>query len=219
MIQKYNIRNVTIEVPTDGDIDPNLWDVLLQFQQGAKLQAEPTPITVAYAVYMVLMVPRSGSVNATLDNPTMPIDVAATGDVKVAAQLIDAKGNPITQAFSSVAKAAKAAVSAAQPESTEKVADKPAEAAQAATTEKPRLVGADVVNVREGPGTTFNVLGQIKPGGSFDITGKNEAGDWWEITLPTGAKGWVIGQLVSTLGDVSAVQIAQNIPQAPQISR
>lgn len=219
LIQKYNVRNVTIEVPTDGDIDPNLWDVLLQFQQGAKLQAEQMPITIAYAVYGPDGA-KISSVNATLDNPTMPIDVAADGDVKVAAQLIDAKGNPITQAFSSVAKAVKAAVSPKQPESTEKVADTPApaEAAQSATTEKPRLVGADVVNVREGPGTTFNVLGQIKPGGSFDISGKNEAGDWWEITLPTGAKGWVIGQLVTTLGDVSVVQIAQNIPQAPQVA-
>ena len=53
------------------------------------------------------------------------------------------------------------------------------------------------INVREGPGTNYAVLGTAPPGERFAITGKSPgAGDWWQIDI--GARtGWVYGPLVT----------------------
>jgi hypothetical protein len=74
------------------------------------------------------------------------------------------------------------------------------------------VINSDI-NVRQGPGTTYNLVGGAKQGERFKVTGKNQAGDWWQIDY-NGQSGWVFGQLV-TPQNTGAVQIAQNIPAAP----
>jgi uncharacterized protein YraI len=71
----------------------------------------------------------------------------------------------------------------------------------------------DVVNIRSGPGTAYNIIGGAQAGESFPVTGKNQTGDWWQITYQ-GQTGWVFGQLVSASG-TEGVAVAQNIPPAP----
>jgi N-acetylmuramoyl-L-alanine amidase len=53
------------------------------------------------------------------------------------------------------------------------------------------------LNVRSGPGTTYDILGQINPGTSFAITGQQ--GSWYAIDY-FGQTGWVAGWLVTTGG-------------------
>lgn len=69
------------------------------------------------------------------------------------------------------------------------------------------------INVRQGPGTTYNIIGAANQGERFPVTGKNPAGDWWQIDY-RGQPGWVFGQLV-TPQNTASVQVAQNIPAAP----
>jgi hypothetical protein len=71
-----------------------------------------------------------------------------------------------------------------------------------------------IVNVREGPGTGFGVLGQIIPGEAYKVTGKTAATDWWQIEFDN-RSGWVIGQLAATSGDGNAVAVVENLPEAP----
>ncbi len=53
------------------------------------------------------------------------------------------------------------------------------------------------VNVREGPGTNYNVIGTAAPGDFFVITGKSTGlGDWWQINIGS-RNGWVYGPLVT----------------------
>ncbi len=218
MLQKYNVRNVNLQVPPSGDIDPNLWRVVLDFQQGAKIQGEKTPITVAYSVFGADGQPV-GSANATLENSRALVNASASGEMKVEAKLSDARGGVIPLSVASVAKAVRVAVATVSNTAIAAAAtstDSQTVAAAATTTERPRLSSGQLVNVREGPGTNYATLGQIQPGGNFDIVGKSPAGDWWQIALPNGRNGWVIGQLVSTAGDVNAVTIAQDIQTAPQ---
>jgi len=65
------------------------------------------------------------------------------------------------------------------------------------------VAGADGVNVRSGPGTTYNRLGYLDPGGQAEAIGRYE--DWWQI-LYDNAPGWVYGQLVTAFN-------AENVPQ------
>ena len=74
------------------------------------------------------------------------------------------------------------------------------------------------MNVRQGPGTNFPVIGRMTAGQSFEITGKNPRGDWYQFSL-NGQPGWVMANLVNISGDVNAVQVATNIPSPPPAPR
>jgi hypothetical protein len=82
-----------------------------------------------------------------------------------------------------------------------------------ATPQPAEVVVNSPMNIRQGPGTNYNILGSANQGERFPITGKNQAGDWWQISYK-GQPGWVFGQLV-TPQNAGAVQIAQNIPAPP----
>ncbi len=64
------------------------------------------------------------------------------------------------------------------------------------------------VNVREGPGTNYAVIGTAAPGARYEITGKSPGlGDWWQIR--TGDRfGWVYGPLVTTTNSENVQVVA-----------
>lgn len=56
------------------------------------------------------------------------------------------------------------------------------------------------LNVRSGPGTTFDPLGFLEPGVAVSLTGKNTTASWFQIDYPAGpsGRGWVTSQYVQT---------------------
>ena len=56
------------------------------------------------------------------------------------------------------------------------------------------VAGADGVNVRAGPATTYERLGYLDPGTQAPLTGRE--GDWWQIAYKD-APAWVYGPLVT----------------------
>ncbi len=56
------------------------------------------------------------------------------------------------------------------------------------------------LNVRSGPGTTFDTLGLLEPGVVVSLTGKNTTASWFQIDYPAGpgGRGWVTSQYVQT---------------------
>ncbi|MCX6030485.1 MAG: SH3 domain-containing protein [Chloroflexi bacterium] len=77
-----------------------------------------------------------------------------------------------------------------------------------------RFSTGQAVNVRNGPGVNYNLLGQLPAGQSFEITGKNNAGDWLQFTY-NGQPAWVSAGLVNVSGDAGSIKLAQNIPAPP----
>ncbi len=229
MLQKYNVRSVSIEAPAQEEIDPGVWNVILQFQQGADLNGTAKQLSVDYSIF-----DASGKAIAhevrPIDNPSVAIDPSGSGDLRVDAQIVNSSGQPLgksestdivlksgkggDQVVASDAQAAKApdangaaAQAAAQPEAQ----------AAAVTAPDPNVISlssGQVVNLREGPGTNYPVLGQISPGNNYQITAKNEANDRWQIDFD-GKKAWVIGQLVNTNGDVGKIAVTKDIPEPP----
>ncbi len=64
------------------------------------------------------------------------------------------------------------------------------------------------VNVREGPGTNYRVIGTAAPGDFFVITGKSPGlGDWWQINIGD-RFGWVYGPLVIATNSESVQVVA-----------
>ncbi|MCL4860873.1 MAG: SUMF1/EgtB/PvdO family nonheme iron enzyme [Caldilineaceae bacterium] len=72
------------------------------------------------------------------------------------------------------------------------------------------------LNVRQGPGTEYAIIGQVNEGQRFPITAKNQAGSWWRLDY-NGQAGWVAGQYV-TAQNASAVEVARDIPPPPIIA-
>ena len=54
------------------------------------------------------------------------------------------------------------------------------------------------LNVRQGPGTTFPVIGKLTQGSTVSVEAVNSAGDWWQICCVAGTetRGWVSAALV-----------------------
>ncbi|SFF99373.1 N-acetylmuramoyl-L-alanine amidase [Desulfotomaculum arcticum] len=83
------------------------------------------------------------------------------------------------------------------------------------------VVKTDGLNVRSGPGTTYNVVNQIKAGSVLEVI--SNSNDWYKVKLPDGNTGWVAGWLVTiekTVNQEPAQQPAEQPPAAiPQQSQ
>lgn len=75
------------------------------------------------------------------------------------------------------------------------------------------IAGGGSVNIRSGPGTTYNILGSLPTGTEITITG--ESNDWYQIEYASG-NGWVSAQLTST--SQPSVSNPENPPGATQFT-
>lgn len=72
--------------------------------------------------------------------------------------------------------------------------------------------GQDFANVRNGPDTAYNRLGQLDATTpQAAVKGKSANGLWWQIAFGTGT-AWVFGQLVDFTGDAAKVPVAEAPP-------
>jgi hypothetical protein len=72
-------------------------------------------------------------------------------------------------------------------------------------------ITGDLVNVRSGPGTEYELVGSAANGESFAVIARNAVGDWWQVCCVGGQNGWVFGEL-------AAVQNAESVPPAADLS-
>ena len=212
-LEKFNVRKVSLATPNASEIDPNIWNVLLQFQQGGDLSGVLSQLSVAYTLY-----DQSGNMVGQevrpIDNPRVVIAAPAVDDLRVEAQILNSNGQPLAASPSAVLALGD---TASRPEPVAEAASAPpGEAASTAETAPggPSVSSGQIVNVREGPGTAYPVVGQISPNATYAVTGKNEASDWWQIDLD-GRQGWIIGQLVNASSAASDVAVITDIPEPP----
>lgn len=64
---------------------------------------------------------------------------------------------------------------------------------------------ADGVNVRQGPGTNFQIIGGIGADDIITVTGRNLDNSWWQVEFQSGRFGWVADVAVQRGGDCSAI--------------
>jgi hypothetical protein len=220
-LAKYNVRKVSLAAPDVSDVDPNIWNVLLQFQQGGDLSGVLSQLSVAYTLY-----DESGNVVGQevrpIDNPRVMMQPPATQDIRVEAQILNSNGVALAAAPAAVlslgnnSASDSAPVAEAPAASDEAPSGEPqvAAASVADVPDGPSLTSGQIVNVRGGPSTAYPVLGQISPGVNYGVTGKNEANDWWQIDY-NGQDGWIIDQLVSATSASNEVAVVTDIPEPP----
>jgi type II secretory pathway pseudopilin PulG len=69
-------------------------------------------------------------------------------------------------------------------------------------------------NVRAGPSTVYDILGNLLKGQTADILGRNSNSTWWVIGFAPapGGKGWIADSIVTVSGDTSNVPIVAAPP-------
>lgn len=77
------------------------------------------------------------------------------------------------------------------------------------------VIGDEESNLRAGPGTNYDTVGQVARGTELEIVAKNAAGDWYQVCCVDGQQGWIVARLVEVTGDPNLVQVAANIPAPP----
>ena len=215
-----------------------MWGLLKEYQEGNLLADAYGQLQVAYTIYDENDEFVTQEV-LPLDSPSMTFSAPEGEEVRVEAQLVNNLETPVSAAKTtqlalsgssarterssrSVAGAgdnAEADVSDELLAATEDALDAArAEDGQvaAASTGDARVNVAQVVNVRGGPGTNYNTLGQITPGNDYAMTGINGRGDWVQIDYGNGQTGWVINQLVATAGNINDVAVITDVPAPPQ---
>ena len=64
------------------------------------------------------------------------------------------------------------------------------------------------VNLRDGPGEGFDVVGQVISGQRYPVLARNASGTWWQIEVD-GLAGWVFSDLVSIEGNPDGPAIVE----------
>jgi uncharacterized protein YraI len=78
----------------------------------------------------------------------------------------------------------------------------------------PYLTTADIVNVREGPGLAYNVLGVLPSSTQWPVQGRNAAGDWVQGCCLAGVPGWITTQFVTVSVAIDDLPII-SVPLTP----
>lgn len=208
LLRKYNLVDVTLQIPPSGDIDPNIWSVLLQFQTGVALATTYEPVSVAYTVYDADQNVITNMVRPLTDPRMSFASSIEMAKLQVEAQLVGSRGEALSDrlalplsAAGTVSDAAAPAVApapAASEAATQPAAEATGEIAlvESKPAPLPRINANTIVNVRSGPGTNFDVLGQIEPQNSYQALGKDESGQWWQIDIGNSLTGWIANEFI-----------------------
>ena len=73
--------------------------------------------------------------------------------------------------------------------------------------DKPTVLAIANVNVRSGPGMSYNTVSLLQNGQTLEVVGMDENGFWWAVVLPNGGQGWVSRDYV----------VARNVANVPVI--
>lgn len=76
----------------------------------------------------------------------------------------------------------------------------------APVADPPRIIvpSGNVVNVRNGPGTEFDLLGRLRARQSAAVIGRSDDGQWWQIQFRN-QSGWISAQYVRITGNAGGV--------------
>jgi hypothetical protein len=77
------------------------------------------------------------------------------------------------------------------------------------------VVNSPLVNVRAGPGTTYDIITIVERGQEYEIVGRNAEGSWWFVCCADSDYVWIFNDLVDTDGPVDSVPITGAAADTP----
>ena len=77
-----------------------------------------------------------------------------------------------------------------------------------APSHEPQLTAPGSVNLRSGPGSTYEIIGMLNANTPRPIVGRNADATWWQIDIAGGTTGWVANDVVRA-EDTKSVPIVE----------
>jgi uncharacterized protein YraI len=77
------------------------------------------------------------------------------------------------------------------------------------TPQPEAVVAVDLLNLRDGPDTNYDILTMVEEGTRLKVVGRTEANDWLKVVTADGQEGWVFAEMVTVSGDLGAIAVAQ----------
>jgi hypothetical protein len=71
------------------------------------------------------------------------------------------------------------------------------------------VVAVDLLNLRAGPDTSYDILTMMEEGTELKVVGRTETSDWLKVVTADGREGWVFAEMVNVSGDLGAIAVAQ----------
>jgi hypothetical protein len=172
---------------------------------------------VALILIALAVIADSGQDGAT----PAPLPTGGTELADLLAQQATRAATPTAEATTSPLAAAVVAGPTSQPAAT--LQPTPTLSAPAAPTGGPEGFRArpltPAINVRRGPGVSFEAIGVLRRGETAAVLARNQAGDWYLIRTDGGLPGWVAARVVELVGGDPlaslAIGVAATIPAPP----
>ncbi|MBC7224895.1 MAG: SH3 domain-containing protein, partial [Anaerolineae bacterium] len=78
-------------------------------------------------------------------------------------------------------------------------------------------VAVETLNVRQGPGTSYARIGQVREGDRLQVIARSPAGEWYLVCCVGGDQGWVAAKYVRLVeGATAAIPVTTAIPPTPR---
>lgn len=188
---------VAEESAKDQAAQPQLVAALLKLTEALDLHS---PLLVDYAATHGLNVTTASglSANTAADN-------GASGQVVAVANVAQPQADA----------APTATAETVAPEPTPAPVDTATAEPTATADQSAQVLASSLVNLRSGPGTTYDLAGGMQVGESAKIVAKNQDASWWKVQLSSGGQAWVFAQLVQSSGALDSIAVASDIPPSP----
>ncbi|NOX63554.1 MAG: SH3 domain-containing protein [Chloroflexi bacterium] len=217
LANRFNLGGVVVESLLSDDIDARTWEVMASYARGETPALSEQQLSVNWMV-----VDEQGNVVASQQaglNEVVALSIPdQPGAYRVEAQVVDSGEVVSQQDPAPVAVATFTPTPTPTPEFTPTPTVTPTPEATPTPTPLPYAVAiaTGTTNLRAGPGTVYNRVGQLKAGEQLKIIGKNKEGTWWQLEGKDGKPVWIIANRVTTQGPVNEVTVAKNIPKPPK---
>lgn len=217
LAKRFNLGGVYVESLESDDIDTNTWSVLSSYAAGETPSLSEAQLGVDWS-----LTDENGNVvaetKAPLNEPVTLALPAQPGMYSLGAGLSDGKRVVSDQGSVKVIVPTYTPTPTPTPEFTPTPVPTPTPVATATPTPLPYAVAraTGTTNLRKGPGTVYDRVGQLATGEQLKIIGKNKTGTWWQLQGPDGEPVWIIASRVEALGPIDVIQVAKNIPEPPK---
>jgi hypothetical protein len=228
-LAKYNLRGAAFQYLLDDDNDDQVWGVVREYHSLTIPDRED--------LFAVVWTVKDWS-GKELDRLTTPLSdprlvwVApeAEGKYTIIAALSSDNGQTVTVQGQTVVEVDESEPALPTPTPTPTPEDGEEEEATPTPTPEPTptptkeveiswaeseaVVTNSLLNMRAGPGTNYERVGQVRQGTRLKILGKNAAGTWIKTETPDGTVAWVILTYVDVNVSLETIPVAE-APAAP----
>jgi spore germination protein YaaH len=230
-LAQYNLRGAAFEYLLDDGNDDQIWEVVREYHSltipdkedmftvvwtvkdwsGKEIDRLTTPLSDPRLVWVAPEAEGKYTITAALSSDN--------------GQTVTVQGQTVVQVGGSVPQTPTATPTPTPEDSGEKEAEAtptptpeptptPTKEVEISETEAEAVVSNSLLNLRSGPGTNYDRVGQVRQGTKLKVLGKNAEGTWIKIETPGGTEAWVILTYVDINVSLDSVAVAQ-APAAP----